>query len=66
MTARATFKKADACRAIESVQACGLPVARVEFNDNGIVVIVGEPEKRSVTNRRTLADKLYGPEAQVG
>lgn len=56
MTARAAFKKADACRAIESVRACGLSVARVEFNDNGIVVIVGEPEKV----RRNRADDLYG------
>lgn len=57
MTYRAAFKKADACRAIESVKACGLPVARVEFNDNGIVVIVGEPEGRG-RGRKNPLDRL--------
>lgn len=66
MTKPASFTKADARRAIESVRDCGYPVARVEFNDNRIIVIVGEPEKAATTKRRTLADKLYGPQAQVG
>jgi hypothetical protein len=63
VTKPAAFRKADAVRAIESVRDCGYPVARVEFNDNGIIVIVGEPEKAAATKRRTLADRLYGPEA---
>lgn len=39
--------------------AAGLPVAGVEFNDNGFVVLVGEGSKR----RKNKADELYGPQA---
>jgi hypothetical protein len=57
MTARAAFKKADVQRAVEGVLASGLPVARIEFNDNGFAVLVGEAEKG---RRRNKADDLYG------
>lgn len=57
MTARATFTKADGRRAIECVRDCGLPVARVEFTENGIVVIVGEPEKGRGKNP---LDRIHG------
>ncbi len=63
MTQRAAFKKADVDRACKGVVAAGLPVARVEFNDNGFAVIVGEPEARPRRGRPTLADELYGPQA---
>lgn len=66
MTARAAFKQADLLRALKCAEQAGLPVARFEINDNGIAIIVGEPEKAATTKRRTLADKLYGPQAQVG
>ena len=58
MTARAAFKKADVQRAVEGVLATGLPVARIEFNDAGFVVLVGEAEKN---RRKNKADELYGP-----
>ena len=40
--------------------AAGLPVAGVEFNDNGFVVLVGEGMP---TKRKNKADELYGPAA---
>lgn len=61
MTARATFKQADVERACKGALAAGLSVARIEFNDNGIIVIVGEPEKAG--RGRNKADELYGPAA---
>lgn len=63
MTARAAFKQSDVERACKGVAAGGLPVARVEFNDNGFAVIVGEPEAKPKRGRPTLADELYGPQA---
>jgi hypothetical protein len=63
MTKPAAFRQADIERAVKGVTAGGLPIARVEVVDGKIVVIVGEPEKASMTKRRTLADKLYGSAA---
>jgi hypothetical protein len=40
--------------------AAGMQVAGVEVNDNGFVVLVGEPR---VGKRRNMADELYGPTA---
>ncbi len=58
MTARAIFKQADVERACKGVAAAGLSVARVEFNDNGMVVIVGEPEGPT-RGRRNPLDRLH-------
>ena len=58
MTARATFKQSDVERACKGICAAGLSVARVEFNDNGITVVVGEPETASKARRNPL-DSLY-------
>lgn len=58
MTARATFKQADIERACKGVAAAGLSVARVEFNDNGMVVVVGEPEAPATDWRE--GSPLYG------
>lgn len=57
MTARAAFKQSDVERACKGVKAAGLSVARVEFNDNGIVVIVGEAESAP---RKNPLDRLHG------
>lgn len=60
MSVRAAFKQADVERACKGMIAAGLPVAGVEFNDNGFVVLVGES---AVARRRNRADELYGPQA---
>ena len=57
MTARAAFRQADLERACKGVTAAGLKVARVVINDNGIEVIIGEPEGRG---RANPLDKIYG------
>lgn len=66
MTKRVAFKQADLERACKGAVAAGLQVARIEINDNGIAVIIGEPERAATTRRRTLADRLYGSQAQAG
>jgi hypothetical protein len=44
VTAPARFRQSDVKRAAEGVKAAGLPIARVEVDRDGkIVVIVGEP-----------------------
>lgn len=60
MTRPARFSQADLTRALKAFEAMGLPVGGVEVNDNGFVVLVGEPR---TTKRRNLADELYGPPA---
>lgn len=62
MSARATFKQDDVRRLVNGAVAAGLSVARVEFNDNGIVIVVGEPEKQR-RHGNSKADDLYGPQA---
>jgi hypothetical protein len=56
----ARFSQAEIKRTIAGVMAAGLPVAGVDVNDNGFVVLVGEPGTRK---RRNMADELYGPQA---
>jgi hypothetical protein len=56
----ARFSQAEIKRTIAGVMAAGLPVAGVDVNDNGFMVIVGEPGARK---RRNMADELYGPPA---
>ena len=56
MTAPARFTKADVRRAVTGVAAAGLPVARVEFDGDRIVVFVGETGKE----RQNPLDRLYG------
>jgi hypothetical protein len=60
VSARAAFKQDDVRRAVKGVEAAGLPVAGVEFNDNGFFVVVGEA---AVRPRKNKADELYGPSA---
>ncbi len=62
MTARAIFKQADVERACKGVCAAGLSVARVEFNDNGITIVVGEPEGKPAAKRNPL-DRLHASQA---
>lgn len=57
MTARAAFKQDDVKRAVNGVKAAGLPVAGVEFNDNGFRVLVGEPDVGKA--RRNPLDRLH-------
>jgi hypothetical protein len=41
-----TFKKRDVTRAVQGVRAAGVPVARVEIDGTGkIIVVAGEPAK---------------------
>jgi len=60
VTARAAFKQADVERTCKAMIAAGLPVAGVEVNDNGFIVLVGEAR---LGKRKNKADELYGPEA---
>lgn len=51
MTAQARFTQADLKRAAAGVKAAGLPIARVEVDRDGrIVVIVGEPDAEQGRN----------------
>ncbi len=59
MTARATFRQADVERACKGVAAAGLSVARVEFNDNGIVVHIVDVTGKPAAKRNPL-DRLHG------
>lgn len=56
MTKRVAFKQADLLRALKCAEQAGLSVARFVINDNGVEVIIGEPEKM----KRNKADQLYG------
>lgn len=56
MSRPVAFKQADVERACKAAAAAGLSVARIEINDNGIAVIIGEPEARS---RRNPLDRLH-------
>ncbi len=64
MTARASFKEGDLRRALRVATGEGLSIARIEVNDNGAFVIIGDPETAKPKRRSTgIMDKLYGPEA---
>lgn len=56
MTARVAFKQADLDRALAVVERRGLTVARIDLNDNGASIVIGEPEKRG---RRNPLDRLH-------
>lgn len=55
VTARVAFKKADLDRALECVERRGLTVARIDLNDNGASIVIGEPERR----KRNPLDRLH-------
>lgn len=56
MTTRAAFKQSDLDRALKVAEARGLPVARIEVNDNGVSIVIGEPERGK---RRNPLDRLH-------
>ncbi len=58
MTARAVFKQADVERACKAAAAAGLKVARIVINNDGIEVVIGEPETASRARRNPL-DRLH-------
>ncbi len=58
MSAKAAFKQADVTRACKAAGAAGLKVARIIINDNGIEVIIGEPETAG-RERRNPLDRLH-------
>ena len=52
---KAAFKQADVERVCKGIIAAGLPIASVEYNDNGFVVLVGEtPTPRRRNNAHDL------------
>lgn len=57
MTARAAFKQSDLDRALKCAEARGLTVARIDVNDNGVSIVIGEPE--SVKAKRNPLDRLH-------
>jgi hypothetical protein len=56
MTKPAAFKQADLDRALAVIERRGLQVARIDLNDNGASIIIGEPEKRG---KRNPLDRLH-------
>lgn len=56
MTRPARFKQADLDRAIKCAVKAGLSVARIDLNDNGASIVIGEPERR---DRRNPLDRLH-------
>lgn len=56
MTARAAFKQADLERALKCAAQAGLTVARIDLNDNGASIVIGEPERKG---RRNPLDRLH-------
>lgn len=58
MTKPAVFKQADLTRACKAAEAAGLKVARIIINDNGIEVVIGDPETAGKARRNPL-DRLH-------
>ena len=56
MTARVRFKQSDLDRALAVVERRGLSVARIDLNDNGASIVIGEPERGK---RRNPLDRLH-------
>lgn len=56
MTVRAAFRQSDLDRAIKCAVRAGLSVARIELNDNGASIVIGEPEKSA---KRNPLDRLH-------
>jgi putative NADPH-quinone reductase len=56
MTKRVAFKQADLDRALAVVEKHGLQVARIDLNDNGASIVIGEPERKG---RRNPLDRLH-------
>jgi acetolactate synthase regulatory subunit len=57
MTKRVAFKQADLDRALAVVTRRGLQVARIDLNDNGASIVIGEPE--SNRTKRNPLDRLH-------
>ena len=56
MTRRVAFRQADLDRALAVVAQRGLQVARIDLNDNGASIVIGEPETKS---RKNPLDRLH-------
>ena len=57
MTKRVAFKQADLDRALAVVERRGLSVARIDLNDNGASIVIGEPETDKA--KRNPLDRLH-------
>jgi putative NADPH-quinone reductase len=56
VTKRVAFKQADLDRAIAVLEKRGLQVARIDLNDNGASIVIGEPERKG---KRNPLDRLH-------
>ena len=57
MTARVRFKQSDLDRALAVVERRGLSVARIDLNDNGASIVIGEAE--TAKSKKNPLDRLH-------